>query len=206
MVNQQEFLQDLQLELDKISHLDQADKTSIITAYQELFRIGLEQGRTEEEIAASLGSPHNIARYHQAHHLITLAELESSLRNLIHAIKAVLKLGISNLVLVLGPVLGVAGAMTALLAAGMAVSCAGLFLFVGVLSNLIQPGLIDIPGVWYSDGFTAAATMSMSVGLTALGLLFLIGDYYLWRILYRGTLRYLHFHLRLNRKEDTYAQ
>lgn len=202
-MNQQEFLQALQLELDKISHID---KAGILAAHQELFRIGLEQGRTEEEIAASLGSPHAIAHYYQAHHLITLAELESSFYNLIYAVKAVLKLGISNLVLVLGPVLGVAGAMTALLAAGMAVSFAGLFLIIGVLSNLIQPGIINIPEVWYSDGLTAAATISMSVGLTALGLLFLIGDYYLWRILYRGTLRYLHFHLRLKRKEDTYAQ
>lgn len=205
-MNQQEFLQALQLELDKISHIDKADKGNILKTHQELFRMGLEQGRTEEEIAASLGSPHAIARYYQAHHLITLAELESSFRNLIHAIKAVLKLGFANLVLVLGPVLGVAGAMVALLAAGMAVSFTGLFLMIGVLANLIQPGIIDIPALWYSDGLTAAATISMSVGLAALGLLFLIGDYYLWRILYRGTLRYLHFHLRLNRKEDTYAQ
>lgn len=202
-MNQQEFLQALYYELDKISHVD---KTSIIAAHQELFRIGLEQGRTEDEIAASLGNPQAVARYYQAHHLISLAELDLSLHNLFHAVTAVLKLGISNLVLVLGPVLGMAGAMAALFTAGAAVCIAGLFLLTGVLANLLQPGAVAIPGVLYTDSITAAATICMSIGFTALGLLFLIGDYYLWRILYRGTLRYLYFHLRLNRKEDTYAQ
>ncbi|HOQ08535.1 MAG TPA: DUF1700 domain-containing protein [Syntrophomonadaceae bacterium] len=203
-MNQQEFLQALELELDKISHLDKSQKVEILDAHRELFRLGMEQSRTEEEIAASLGTPQAIARYYQAHQLITLAELEASFLNLFRAIKAVLKLGIANLVLVLGPVLGVAGAMTALLAAGLVVSCSGLFLLIGVIANLIQPGIVHISDLWYSDSLTAAATISMSIGLAALGMLFLIGDYYLWRILYRGTLRYLR--LRLNRKEDTYAQ
>jgi uncharacterized membrane protein len=202
-VNQQDFVNALYLELEKIPH---ADKEGIIAHYQEIFRIGLEQGQTEEEIAAHLGSPHTIADYYEAHHMIGLAELESSLRNLFLAVKAVLHLGISNLILILGPVLGVFGAMAALLAAGAAVSLAGLFLFGGVLVNLQQPGIIDIPPALYSDGLTAAATLCMSVGFISLGLLFLIGDYYLGRILYRGTLRHLDFHLRLTRKEDTYAQ
>lgn len=202
-MNQQEFLNDLHSQLETISH---ENTESIVAHHQEFFRIGQEQGRTEEEIIASLGTPQTIARYYQAHHMINLAELESSIFNLIHAIKAVLSLGISNLVLVLGPVLGVAGAMAALFTAGAAVSIAGLLLFIGVLVNLLQPGVFQIPALLYSDGLTAAATLCMSVGLTALGMLFLIGDYYLWRILYRGTLRYLHFRLRLTRKEDTYAQ
>ncbi len=43
----------------------------------------MEQGQTEEEIAANLGSPPQaIAGYYEAHHMIGLAELESSLRNL----------------------------------------------------------------------------------------------------------------------------
>jgi hypothetical protein len=96
--------------------------------------------------------------------------------------------------------------MAALLSAGAAVSLAGLFLFGGVLLNLLEPGIVNIPSAFYSDGLTAAATLCMSVGFIALGLLFLIGDYYLGRILYRGTLRHLHFHLRLPRREDTYAQ
>ena len=202
-MNQHDFLNALRLELEKVPHVDKED---IIAHHQEYFRIGLEQGQTEEEIAANLGSPQAIAGYYEAHHMIGLAELESSLRNLFYAIKAVLRLGISNLVLILGPVLGVFGAMAALLSAGAAVSLAGLFLFGGVLLNLLEPGIVNIPSAFYSDGLTAAATLCMSVGFIALGLLFLIGDYYLGRILYRGTLRHLHFHLRLPRREDTYAQ
>jgi uncharacterized membrane protein len=202
-VNQHSFLRELRSELEKISH---ENTESIVAHHQEFFRIGAEQGQSEEEIAASLGSPQAIARYYQAHHMISLAELELSILNLFHAVKAVLSLGISNLVVVLGPVLGVAGAMTALFTAGVAVSLAGLLLFIGVIVNLLQPGFLQIPALFYTDSLTAAATIFMSIGFTALGMLFLIGDYYLWRILYRGTLRHLHFHLRLTRKEDTCAQ
>jgi uncharacterized membrane protein len=202
-VNQQDFLNALYLELEKLPYVN---KDGLVAHYQNIFRMGLELGQTEEEIAAQLGSPQAIAGYYEAHHMIGLAELESSLRNLFYATKAVLRLGISNLVLILGPVLGVFGAMAALLAAGAAVSLAGIFLFGGVLLNLLQPGIADIPPAFYSDGLTAAATLCMSVGFIALGLLFLIGDYYLGRILYRGTLRHLDFHLRLTRREDTYAQ
>lgn len=56
-MNQQEFLQALELELDKISHLDKSQKVEILDAHRELFRLGMEQSRTEEEIAASLGTP-----------------------------------------------------------------------------------------------------------------------------------------------------
>ena len=202
-MKKQDFLNHLSRELEKTSH---KDTEKIIAHYQELFHRGLEQGRTEEEIVASLGTPQAIARYHNAHHMISLAELELSLLNLMHAVKAVLSLSVSNLVLVLGPVLGVVGAMAALFIAGAAVGIMGLLLFTGVLVNLFQPGFFPVPSYFYSDGLTAAATIFMSVGFTALGMLFLIGDYYLWRILYRGTLRYLHFHLRLTRKEETYAQ
>jgi uncharacterized membrane protein len=82
-VNQHDFLNALRLELEKVPHVD---KEGIIAHHQEFFRIGLEQGQTEEEIAANLGSPQAIAGYYEAHHMIGLAELESSLRNLFSAI------------------------------------------------------------------------------------------------------------------------
>lgn len=202
-MNQQDFMENLRYELQRRSHVDQDD---ILANHLEFFRIGIEEGRTEEEIAASLGSPRSIARYYKAHQMIRLAETESSIHNIIHAVIAFLSLGAFNLVLVLGPFLGIAGAMVSLLTAGAAVSIGGVLLFAGVLLNLIEPGSINIPVALYSDGLTAAASMSMAVGFTALGLLFLIGDYYLGRIFYRGTLRHLNFHLRLPGRRIRNAQ
>ena len=65
LVKKQRFSESPEQELEKTSH---KDTEKIIAHYQELFHRGLEQGRTEEEIVASLGTPQAIARYHNAHH------------------------------------------------------------------------------------------------------------------------------------------
>lgn len=44
-----------------ITHLPKEEQDEILYDYEEHFRIGLEQGKTEDEIAASLGNPHIIA-------------------------------------------------------------------------------------------------------------------------------------------------
>lgn len=49
-------------ELDRyLVTLDQGERADIISDYEEHFRVGLENGKTEAEIAASLGSPYDVA-------------------------------------------------------------------------------------------------------------------------------------------------
>ena len=44
-----------------INHLPQEEQNDILFDYEEHFRIGLAQGKTEEDIADSLGNPEAIA-------------------------------------------------------------------------------------------------------------------------------------------------
>lgn len=53
------FLQQLRHSLKKLSKEEVAD---ILQDYEEHFAFGLEAGKSEEEIAASLGSPAQIAK------------------------------------------------------------------------------------------------------------------------------------------------
>lgn len=197
-MKRQEFLKSLYQELAPIPD---RDRQKIISDYEQHFERGREEGQTEADMAAALESPKSIARFYKADYMLKKAEQESSAHNIMHAVGAMLGLGVFNLILVLGPFLGMTGALTALFVAGAAVSITGVLLFAGVLLSIAEPGSMNLSPALYSDGLTAAATLSMSVGLAASGLLFLIGDYYLGRIFYRGTLRYLNFHLRLRKEE-----
>lgn|GEM_PF-6258326 len=58
-MNKKEFIDKLS---SSLSSLSQDDKRSILNDFEEHFNVGLSQGRTEEDIAASLGDPVEIAR------------------------------------------------------------------------------------------------------------------------------------------------
>lgn len=63
----------------------------------------MERGRTEEEIAESLGDPVSIAKSIKAEYSITRAEREPGIRNIVRAIITVAGLGLFNLIFVLMP-------------------------------------------------------------------------------------------------------
>ena len=58
-MNKETFLKQLDASLTK---LPQDERRDIIQDYEEYFAIGLEEGKTEEQIAGSLGSPSQIAK------------------------------------------------------------------------------------------------------------------------------------------------
>lgn len=74
--------------------------------YQEHFRIGLEEGKSEADIAQSLGDPNVIAKQFNVDHLVQKAEENTTVSNILKAVLATLGLGIFNLVFVLGSFLG----------------------------------------------------------------------------------------------------
>lgn len=57
VATKQEFLHRLKASISSLSIQDQAD---ILNDYEEHFRIGMENGKTEAEIADSLGSPEEL--------------------------------------------------------------------------------------------------------------------------------------------------
>ena len=58
-MNKEEFLRQLSNEL---ASLDKNEKEDILYDYEEHFRIGIEEGLTEEEISKKLGEPKGIAK------------------------------------------------------------------------------------------------------------------------------------------------
>ncbi len=149
---------------DALEGLTGSVKADIMTEYQEIFRSGMEQGQTEEEIAASLGDPITLAYAVKSRHggMNNGPRKVGFIRFLFKGFALIL----FNLIFVLGPSVGALGALIGFWAASFGLSISGLvllggtfFSFLGAFNFLaqIQLSLLTI--------------ISASVFVTSLGLL-----------------------------------
>ncbi len=168
------------------------EKFDIINDFEEHFSIGKENGRSEEELAESLGDPKLIARQMNASSLIKKAEETTSASNIARAIFASIGLGVLNIIFLLGPFIAVIAVILALFTSAIAITAAGITGFFGsifspLFSNYINSSILINPAVGI---FTF-------LGIGAFGGLFFIGDIYLAKYMYRLTVRYLKFNMRV---------
>jgi uncharacterized membrane protein len=170
-----------------LSEFPKEDREEILYDYEEHFRMGLAEGKSEEEISKSLGDVYMIARQFKATFTIKRAETTASAGNLIRAVLATVGLGFFNLVFVLGPFMGLVGILIGLFAAAIGLTMAGLGVF---LALIISPMFSAI-----NTDMNPVFLIFSSTGLTCFGLLFLIGDVYLTKFFFKGTLAYLKWNI-----------
>ena len=92
-MNKNEFLKALESQLYS---LPAADKAEIMYDYEEHFRMGVGQGKSEEQVAAGLGNPSVIAKQYKASHMVERAQVTASTSNVFRAVIAVVGLGFFN--------------------------------------------------------------------------------------------------------------
>lgn len=200
-MNKSDFLKELE---QMLVELPPDSRGKLLSYYENMINNILNQDLSEEEIIASIQSPQSLANYHIAEYLLDTAEKELTTPNIFRVMRATLRLGFSNLVLLIGPILGIIGALLAFVGTSFMVILTGLILLVGVFtdsSTLVNMFFFTPPEFFYENTIISAGTFFLSIGLVAFGLLFLIGAYILIRLIYRGTLRHLRFHL-VERKGD----
>ena len=186
-MNKKEFLGRLS---ELIKDIPEEEKKDILFDYEEHFRIGLEKGRKEEEIVASLGDPKVIAKQSRASCILKEAEKTTSASNIMRAIFAAVGLGFFNLVIVLGPAIGLIGILVALFAAAFAITVSGAAVLLGTLLGPVFAWNVYIP-------FAAVVSIPLGIGLTALGLLSIIGTFYLTKFFYKLSISYLKMNLQI---------
>jgi uncharacterized membrane protein len=186
-MNKKEFLGKLS---ELIKDISEEEKKDILFDYEEHFRIGLEKGRKEEEIAASLGDLKIIAKQSRATCILKEAEKTTSASNIIRAIFAAVGLGFFNLVIVLGPAIGLLGIFVALFASAFAITISGAAVLFGTLIGPVFAWNVYIP-------FAAVVSIPLGIGLTALGLLSIIGVFYLTKLFYKLCISYLKMNLQI---------
>ncbi len=186
-MNKEEFLGKLS---ELIKDIPEEEKKDILFDYEEHFRIGLEKGRKEEEIAASLGDPKVIAKQSRASCILREAEKTTSVNNIVRAIFAAVGLGFFNLVIVLGPAIGLIGILVALFAASFAITVSGAAVLFGTILGPLFVFDVYIP-------LTSTVSIPLGIGLTSLGLLFIIGVSYLAKFFYKLSIGYLKMNLQI---------
>ncbi len=178
-MNKEQFLKTLEKLLEK---LPVAERKDILIDFEEHFTFGIEEGKTEEEISASLGLPEKIAKELLATYHLEKVEKTASTGNIFRAVWAVVGLGFFNLVIVLGPFI----ALTGIVLGGWAVATAFVLSPILVLVNL---GL-------YPETF-AFFDLFFSLMLAGAGIFIAIGMFFATRLFGKGFVRYLQYNVRL---------
>lgn len=185
-MNKKEFIKELK---NHLKHLQKEELDEIVADYEEHFQIGSEEGRSEKEIVKSLGKPKTIAKHVKAEHLVKKAEDETSTKSVLRAVLASLGLGFFNLVFVLGPFLGIVGVLIGITGAGLGLTIGGIgalfFLLTGIATS----------------GISLKASFFISIGITTLGLLILIANFYIARFFGKLVLKYLKLNLKIIKPE-----
>ena len=201
-MNKNKYLEELSRLLRK---LPKEDRNDIISDYEEHFAIGLEKGRTEEEISKALGNPKNVAKQIKADHIIKKAEDKPSVGGMIEAILAAMGLGLFNLIFVAVPVLIVAAIILTLFVAGFAMILAGIYWVLSPLLHLIIPQLALPKFVSSPESFwNIVVIIAGGIGLTAGGIILVVAMAYIAKWFYELMIKYLKLNLRIikGRKRD----
>ena len=186
-MNKKDFMYKLSLYLGGIPGEDRQD---VISDFEEHFKEGLAEGRTEEEIAGSLGDPKSLANQFKASILVSEAEKTTSAVNIIRAVFATLGLGFLNLVFILGPFIAIVAVLISLFASAIAIIAAGITVFFASIFGPLIPQ-------YFAVLINPAVAIIGSIGVTCFGILFFVGCIYLSKILYRLFVRYIKFNLRI---------
>jgi uncharacterized membrane protein len=186
--NEQEYIRIL---TDRLKGtLPAEDLEDLLSDYREHFRIGKTEGRSEEELFCSLGSPEEVAKEIRATHLVKKAEHTCSCKNIFHAIMATLGLGLFNLVFVLVPFIILVVLLMAVFLVGVAFTIFGPAAFVYAILQILK-----FPS--FSIWLYPSAGIFFSIGMTAVGLLLIIGNFYLARFFYHMGIRYLKWNIHI---------
>lgn len=156
------------------------ERNDILEDYEEHFAAGQEEEKTEEEIAAALGSPEKLGKELLAMYHVSVASSKMTTGNVLRAVWAGIGLGFFNLIIVLGPFLALVGILLGGWAAAIGLT----------LSPLLLPvNLIFYPGTFIWSDFFFLLT---SCGI---GILLGIGSYYMSKGLVWVFLRYLQWNI-----------
>ncbi|SFL94638.1 Uncharacterized membrane protein [Gracilibacillus orientalis] len=178
-MNKKEFITSLDTRLQKLTKEERQD---ILQDFNEHFDIGKEEGKTEEEIAHSLGSPSQIEKELLASYYVEKVESTSSAGNVLKAVWAVIGLSFFNLVIVLGPFIALVSVIVAGWVAGASFVLSPLLFLINLA---VFPGTFEFFDMFFS------------VTLCGLGLLVVIGMLYVTRFATKGLIRYLNYNVNL---------
>jgi len=170
--------------------LKKEEVDDILQDFKEYFEVGIERGRPESDLMASLGNPRILARQIRFESYVKMAEGNASAAYIGKAVFTSIGLSFFNLIFILPFFLIIAGVLLALYALAVAVFAAGVS---GTIGSFFLPVISEY--VTFNT-FVHPVVMAFAfLGIGAFGAIFFIGDIFFSRILFRLITRYLRFNL-----------
>ncbi len=178
-----------------LGNMSEAEKQDIIYDYDEHFRNGLAEGKTEEQIAQALGNPRIIGKSYRIDALLEEPREGGGVTaaSVLRAIILSLSLTFVNVVFVLGPFIALLGVLFALWCAVAAIVFSGFACMVAPTWSSDVQGLSTFAGriVLFFSG----------IGVSAMGELAGIGMWLLTKWFFLGVAAYVKFNARIVRGE-----
>ena len=183
-MNRDDFLKQLRQSLYGLSEEEIQD---IILDYEEHFQIALSKGKTEEEISKELGNPRDIANNYINSATGTTREetIVSNSNNNSRKFVLLALLGIFNLIIVLGPYIGIIGILLGFFGLGIGFFFAGIGILFGV-------PFMALGSIGQFHGLTVIA---FCIGFMGLGVLVVLLGVYLAKLLYKLTMKYIQWNI-----------
>jgi uncharacterized membrane protein len=199
-MNKDDFFKTLDAALSDFSW---SEKKDIIYDYEEHFRIGFENGKTEAELIEELGDPKDIANQYKSNSTIESEPIDRPINNYNEnkyseykntsenvSVLAAIALLIFNLIFIVGPFLGLAGALIGLFGGAIGAFIGGLGLTLGTIFYPFAHDFLSLP-----VNISSTASIFFGIGTTAFGALFFIGDCYLAKYFLKFTMKYINWNL-----------
>ncbi|KHD37659.1 membrane protein [Clostridium acetobutylicum] len=170
----------------------QEEKKDILYDYEEHFRIGQENGKSEDEIAKELGSPIDIANQYREANGMDKVNVYGSQKSVGGSIVTFIGLLMFNFIFVLWIYIGVISAVLGVCIGAFAVTVSGLALvFASVFGGWF------IPYIQTPDILSRVAVFFGGIGTLALGLLMCIAMFYVVKIAIVLTVKYIKWNIKL---------
>ncbi|MFD1067170.1 DUF1700 domain-containing protein [Oceanobacillus locisalsi] len=183
-MNKLDFLEELAVYLQNLSSEEQKE---IIQDFEEHFEMGRAEGKSDKEIVHSLGSPQQIAKELQPAQENERKQANSSRQSSFHRTGIVIGLFFFNLIIVLGPALGIAGIILSIWVSAFSFVAQ---LFIAVVQWIIQPVSFYL------------FELFASITLAGIGLLLFIGAKYVTNAAIHILSKYMALNARLVRGES----
>jgi uncharacterized membrane protein len=189
-MNKEKFLTELKRSLGRMS---EAEKGEVLYDYEEHFRMGVAEGKSEEQIAEALGNPRAIGKSYAIDALLEEPKGGGGVTatSVLRAIFASISLTFFNIIVVFGPFFGLVGVMIGLWATAASLALSGVAVLVSPVVALIVPGLFTLAGV------NAVFLLFAGIGVAGLGMLAVIGMWKLSQLFVQATAAYIRFNARI---------
>ncbi len=188
-MTREQFLSDLKRALGRMS---EQEKREILYDYEEHFRVGIAEGKREEDISRALGNPRMLGKSYAIDALLEdRADGERpSAGAVVRAVFASIGLTFVNVIFVLGPWLGLVGGMIGLWAAAVSLPIAGVGAVLAPVAVLVAPGYVSL------GGLSPALVIFGGLGVAGLGLLAVLGMWKLSQLFVQMTAAWVRFNTR----------